>query len=282
MPDLDHARRDQHVQLSGGEARHRLALFLRAHLTVHHADPEVAELRRPPSRSASRVAARAWSCSDSSTSGHTTKHWRPSRRRPRMNSYAPARSVLRHHPRLDRPPAARQLAQGGRVEIAVERQRQRARDRRRGHVQDVGCEARACLAVERRALAHAEAVLLVDDRERQPARSDRILDQRVGADQQAKLAGGEPLEHVAPLTGRGRAGQEPDRRAQPGRLGAREEIGWHEALDRRVVLLGERLRRRHQRRLHPRLGHTQHRVERDDGLAGSRPRPSAAAASAGP
>ena len=34
--DLDHAGRDQHVDLAGREARHHLALLARVHLAVHH------------------------------------------------------------------------------------------------------------------------------------------------------------------------------------------------------------------------------------------------------
>ena len=47
------------------------------------------------------------------------------------------------------------------------------------------------------------------------------------------------------------------------------ELARHQLLQRREVLLGERLGRRHQRRLGARLDRAQHRVERDDGLAGA-------------
>ena len=50
------------------------------------ADVEVARTRPGARRSPSAVAARACSASDSSTSGQTTKHCRPSRSRSRMNS----------------------------------------------------------------------------------------------------------------------------------------------------------------------------------------------------
>ncbi len=56
----------------------------------------------------------------------------------RSCSYARARCALaRDDPRLDRLPSARQLAQDAHVEVPVARQRQRARDRRGGHVQHV-------------------------------------------------------------------------------------------------------------------------------------------------
>ena len=81
--------------------------------------------------------------------------------------------VLAHRPGLDRLAAGRQLAQRRRVQIAVERQRQRARDRRRGQVQQVRRQLARRLGVERRALAHAEAMLLVDHRQRQALEVDR-------------------------------------------------------------------------------------------------------------
>ena len=84
--------------------------------------------------------------------------------------------------RLDRLAAARQLAQRRDVERAEARQPQRARDRRRGHVQHVRGQARPRLGVQRGALAHAEAVLLVDDGDREVGEHDGVLDQRVRAD----------------------------------------------------------------------------------------------------
>ena len=58
------------------------------------------------------------------------------------------------------------------------------------------------------------------------------------------------------LAAPGRAGQQPDRGARAG----------EQVLERREVLLGERLRRRHQGRLRAGLERPQHRVEGDDGL----------------
>jgi len=89
---------------------------------------------------------------------------------------------------LDRPAPRGQLAQDGGVEVAVGRQRERARDRRGRHVQGVRREALGRLGVKRRALAHAEAVLLVDHRHREVAEGDGRLEQRMRADHQAELA----------------------------------------------------------------------------------------------
>ena len=116
---------------------------------------------------------------------------------------------------------------------------------------------RRALGVERGALAHAEAVLLVDHRQRQRPEAHLGLDQRVRADDQGELAAGELAQQVGPPARRGRAGE------QPKRYGLVAE----QALQRRKVLFGERLGRRHQRRLLVLVDGAQHRVERHDRLA---------------
>ena len=64
-------------------------------------------------------------------------------------------------------------------------------------MQDVRGGAVGPLGVERRALADAEAVLLVDDADREPRELDVGLDQGVGADDEGELAGREALERLA-------------------------------------------------------------------------------------
>ena len=119
-----------------------------------------------------------------------------------------------------------------------------------------GC--RSAPLAERRALAHAEAVLLVDHGHRQRAEAHVRLDQRVRADDQRQLAARQLAEDVARAA---RAGVEPVSSAHRHRLGAEQP------LDRREVLLGERLGRRHQRRLAAVLDGAQHRVQRHHRLA---------------
>ncbi len=116
--------------------------------------------------------------------------------------------VLVHDAGLDRTATGRQLVQGGRVEVAVCRQRERARDRRRGHVQDVRRHPLHPLRVERPPLRDPEAVLLVDHAEAQAGELDVGLDQRVGADDDSQLAAREPIERFpAPCRG-SRSGQQ--------------------------------------------------------------------------
>ena len=162
---------------------------------------------------------------------HDVRLAAPAAGTPRTNSStrsrcAPVRTAVRIVPAPRRP-----LPEGGDVEVAVERERERARDRRGGEQQDIGCRA---LADQRRPLLDAEAVLLVDHDEAEPVERDALLHQRVGAHHQPRLARGEtPADRLpSPPPSAGRA-------AAP--AGAR--AGASSVLERRRVLLGEELGR---------------------------------------
>ena len=159
--------------------------------------------------------------------------------------------------RVDRLATARELAQARLVEVAVLAQRERPRDRRRGHVQHVRRVPGRALAAERGALAHAEAVLLVDDGDRERIEADRVLDQGMGADDERAGAVREVRERLRAPRRRRRAGQQRER----------DRLGAEQPLDRREVLLGERLGRGHQGPLKALLDGPQQRVHRHDGLA---------------
>ena len=64
----------------------------------------------------------------------------------------------------------------------------------------IGGAARRLALAERRPLAHPEAMLLVDHRDRQLVEAHVVLDQRVGAHDQRQLAAGELAEDVAPAS----------------------------------------------------------------------------------
>ncbi len=147
--------------------------------------------------------------------------------------------------------------QGSGVEVAVGGQRERARDRRRGHVQDVRRQTFDALGVERLALLDPEAMLLVDHAEAEAGELDGRLDQRVGADDQAQLAAGEAVERFPA----------PGRRCGTGEQRERRRLFGQQLAEGDGVLLGERLGRRHQHRLEARFERPQHRVQRDHGLA---------------
>ena len=83
------------------------------------------------------------------------------------------------HLRGDRLAAGGLLIEHRHVHVAEIGERQGARDRGRGHHQNVDGLA---LGAERQALVDAEAVLLVDDRDAEILERDALLKQRVGAD----------------------------------------------------------------------------------------------------
>ena len=126
------------------------------------------------SRSNSAVAALAWSASDSSTSGHTTKHCRPAAISSRIRSYARARA---------RAPSTTYVSTGRRPRgssrsTVASRSPYAVSESVRGIGVAVmwsacGTSPSGALRVERRALAHAEAVLLVHHDHRQVAELHR-------------------------------------------------------------------------------------------------------------
>ena len=152
----------------------------------------------------------------------------------------------------------RQLAQRGDVEVAVAQQRHRARDRRRGHVQDVRHE--AVLRLARRSAARwrtPKRCCSSTTTDRQAIEHDVRPRPGHAFPPRRQLAGRELVQRVGAPRGRRRAGQQ----RHPHRLAR------HQRLQRGEVLLGQRLGRRHEHRLHVVLDRAQHRVQRDDGLA---------------
>ena len=136
-PDLDHARRHQHVGLARRRTRSIAALpssregiWPCSRPTLKSAELAGRAAARPRS-----VAAFASSFSDS-LDQRADDEGLPPLAQPLADELVGAGALLLpHHPGLDRLPARGQLAQGGRVEVAVGGQRERARDRRRGHVE---------------------------------------------------------------------------------------------------------------------------------------------------
>ena len=100
-------------------------------------------------------------------------------------------------------------------------------------------------------------MLLVHHRDREGGELDRLLDQRVGADDELGLTRREGVEQLAPLGAGGRRGEER----------CRHRFRFEERLQRAEVLLRERLGRRHQRRLMSGLDRAQHREDADHRLA---------------
>ena len=106
---------------------------------------------------------------------------------------------------------------------------------------------------------HAEAVLLVDDGQRQIAERDLVLEQRVRADQEIDLAEREAVEDVGALAAALAAGQDGD--ADAGLLRQRRDGG--------EMLARQDFGRRHQRGLPAGLDHGRGGEQRHHGLAGA-------------
>ena len=111
--------------------------------------------------------------------------------------------------------------------------------------------------VEREPLVHAEAVLLVDDGERQIVKRDVFLKQRVGADQEIDIAERKTIEDL--LT--------PGAALAAGQNGDADAGGFRQRRDRGEMLARENFRRRHERSLAAGLDHGCGRSERDDGFS---------------
>ena len=174
-------------------------------------------------------------------------------------SLTPGVELLAHEPRglrqlamgahegAHRRASGRHLVEQGNIEVAVKRERQRARDRRRRHDEHVRARGPGG---QLGPLADAEFVLLVDHDQRRPPHGFGREKQGVRADDDA---------------GRG-----PGVRFFPPRRGAqnhRDAERVEELAEVVVMLLGEDLRGRHERRRLPGSHGGKHRGRRDDGFA---------------
>ena len=123
-----------------------------------------------------------------------------------------------------------------------------------------GTRPRRRLGVQRGALADAEAVLLVDDGD------GEVLRRPTGSSISACVP---TISCSSPVARRARISRRRAAVVEPVSSAAVQQRARHQRLDRREVLVGQRLGRRHQRGLAAVLDGAQHRVQRDDGLAGA-------------
>ena len=157
---------------------------------------------------------------------------------------------------VDLLPAGGLFAQLGNVHVAEIGQHQRARDRRRGEHQKID---RFAFARQREPLVHAEAVLLVDDGEREIVKRHVVLKQRVGADDEIDIAGGERRQNLRAFAAALAAGED----------GEADAGGRRQPRDGGEMLPRQNFGRRHERRLPAGLDHGRGGKERDHGLAGA-------------
>ncbi len=150
----------------------------------------------------------------------------------------------------------RSMADDARVQVAVDRERQRTRDGRRRHNEQVGTRA---LGTQGIALAHTKAVLLVDDDKRKMLKRHVIRKDRVSAKEDVKLARFQLRMYPLAL-GRRRG----TRQERPGHTSLREQgaglIG---------ILARQHARWRHNAGLGARIGRDSQRAGGDGRLAGT-------------
>ena len=163
---------------------------------------------------------------------------------------------LGEHARRNARPRNRSMADDARVQVAVDRERQRARDRRGRHNEKVGTRA---LGTQSIALAHTKAVLLVDDDKRQMLKRHVVRKDRVGSKEDVELARFQLRMDLLALGRRRGTRQERPRHASLGEQGA-GLIG---------ILARQHARRRHNAGLGARIGRDSQRASGDGRLAGT-------------
>ena len=185
-PDLDHRGRDQHGQFAGDECRHDGVLFRAFHPAVDEPDLG-AEAQTQQSRAllgGGAVDLLAFLDQGAHPIGLPAAGDVAAEAVDHVGDF-----LVADHPRFDRRPARRHLVDPADVHLAIMGQRQGARDRRRGHHQQMRRARR--LGREQQPLRHAEAVLLVDHGEAQRLVGDLFLKDRVGADEDVDRSVGE-------------------------------------------------------------------------------------------
>ena len=254
--DFHHRRRHQQLNLARGELRHDAILLRALHLAMDQADP-LAEAPLQRLEALGRVGkmgvilrvgffhqradpVSALACVE----------------RPREAVHDLSDAALGYGAGVDRLAARGLLAQFGNVHVAKVSEHQRARDRRGAQHQHVH---RIAFLGQRKAFAHAEAVLFVDDGQRERLEHHIVLDQRMGADQKIDLAVCELFDNFAAFLAFLAAGQ--DRDLHPGTFCQRR--------NRLDVLAGEDFGRRHQGRLLAGFRDGGRSEQRHHGLAGA-------------
>ena len=148
------------------------------------------------------------------------------------------------------------MADDTRVQIAVDRKRQRTRDGRCRHYEQIGTGALRAQGV---ALADAKPVLLIDDHERQVLERNVIRKHRVGAKEHVKIARFQLCMDALALCGR-----RSTRQKRPGHAGLREQ---------RASLIGilarQHARGRHNAGLGTAIGSHGQRAGGNGGLTGT-------------
>ena len=169
------------------------------------------------------------------------------------------------HGRDDFPAVRRHFIDDRHVEVAVNSHRERARNGRRGHDEDIR---RGLAHGKAGALRHTELMLFVDHHEAEVLERDAFVKQRVRPD--------DDVRRVVVTTTRDARGPKIQQRQRSAlflaRSGAKGDphSQWLEpAAKNGVMLLGQYLRRGHKRGLKTGFDRQKHRRDRHDGFAGT-------------
>ena len=169
--DLDHRCRHEYVELARLEASHQVAPLRRFQPTVHATDAEALQL------AGAQLLGLLLRCTRRGGRGLLDQRTDDVRLPALGEVGAQARvrlgaALVRHPGGDDRLAARGRLRDLTHGEVAVDRQRERPRDRRRRHVKDV----RRAALDQRRALLDAEAVLLVNHGDSEVTELEALLD----------------------------------------------------------------------------------------------------------
>ena len=240
---LDDGGADQHVEVAAHERAHRLLDLGLGHLAVADGDAgaraQLADAQRQRLQLADAVVQ------------HEHLPLARELARDRVLQHA---VVAEQHARLDLLTAGRRVVERADAADAEQRAVQRARDRRRRQRQHVDLGAQL---LEPLLLPHAEALLLVDDDQREVVEGDAFAQQLVRADDDVDAALQQLVLDRAPVGAGAVARQHLDRQAE--RLAA--------ARERARVLLGEDRRRAQHGDLPAAERHAERRAQRDLRLA---------------
>src|SRR5713226_1019565 len=162
------------------------------------------------------------------------------------------------HARDDRRAAGRELVENGNVEVAIESERESARDGRGGEDEDVrGVAVGGGFVHEALALEDAEAMLLVNGDKTETGEGDVVFDEGVSADDELGFASADALEDGRFFRGFEATDEEFDAIASFGEDAARGK----------KMLDGENFGGSHEGRLRAVFNGDDRGLERDDGFA---------------
>ena len=245
---LDHGGRNQHIRIAAPEGFQYLILIRRLHAPVYQFNAQIGKIARAQILVHLLGRTRVHGLGFLHQRTHHV-HLPPLAHLGSQKAVHARALVLRHDARAHRLASRRQFIQNRYIQIAVQNQRKRSRNRRGGHHQHVD---RFALLPQQRALAHAEAMLFIRHGKPQPMIVYALGNQRMRADRHIPFAVLDRLMRDFMLLRGQAAGQQPHFQAQ-----RRED-----RLCSFIMLARQHFGGRHQRRLIARAAAHVDRAER--------------------